>query len=87
VGNRSLPAARYCPGICLEEERGFLIISDIRTKDCENMGPHPTGFMRQQKCEQLKRIFVPRRVEITGVWRKLYNEELENCTFHQMLLE
>jgi hypothetical protein len=26
----------------------------------------------------LRRIFVPKRVGITGGWRKLYNEELQN---------
>jgi hypothetical protein len=26
----------------------------------------------------LRRIFVPKRVEVTGEWRKLYNEELHN---------
>jgi hypothetical protein len=26
----------------------------------------------------LRRIFGPRREEVTGVWRKLHNEELHN---------
>jgi hypothetical protein len=34
----------------------------------------------------LRRIFGPKREEVTGGWRRLYNEELHNCTFHQMLL-
>jgi hypothetical protein len=34
----------------------------------------------------LRRIFRPKREEVTGGWRKLHNEELQNCTFHQMLL-
>jgi hypothetical protein len=27
----------------------------------------------------LRRIFGPRRDEVTGEWRKLHNEELHNC--------
>ena len=28
----------------------------------------------------LRRIFGPKRDEVTGEWRKLYNEELMMCT-------
>jgi len=28
----------------------------------------------------LRRIFEPRREEVTGEWRKLHNEELMSCT-------
>jgi hypothetical protein len=35
----------------------------------------------------LRRIFGPKRGEVTGDWRKLHNEELMNCTAHQILLE
>jgi hypothetical protein len=32
----------------------------------------------------LRRIFGPKRDGVTGGWRKLYNEELHNCTLHQV---
>jgi hypothetical protein len=44
------------------------------------MGQYPKGFIKQQKCELLRRIFGPRRDEVIEVRRKLHNEELENCT-------
>jgi hypothetical protein len=31
----------------------------------------------------LRRIFGPKRDEVTGKWRKLHNEELHTCTPHQ----
>jgi len=33
----------------------------------------------------LRRIFGPQRDEVTGEWRKLHNEELNNlyCSFHE----
>jgi hypothetical protein len=34
----------------------------------------------------LRRIFGPKRDELTGEWRKLHNEELHNCTHHQLSL-
>jgi hypothetical protein len=33
---------------------------------------------------ELRRIFGPKRDEVTEHWRKLHNEEL--CTLHQILL-
>jgi len=33
----------------------------------------------------LRRIFGPRRDEVTEVWRRLHNEELNNCTPHPIL--
>jgi len=33
----------------------------------------------------LRRIFGPRRVEVTGEWRKLHNEEVMICAAHQIL--
>jgi hypothetical protein len=33
----------------------------------------------------LRRIFVPKRDEVTGEWRKLHNEELNECTPHPIL--
>ena len=33
----------------------------------------------------LRRIFGPRRDEVTGKWRRLQNEELNCCTPHQIL--
>jgi hypothetical protein len=35
----------------------------------------------------LRRIFGPKRDEVTGEWRKLHNEELMICTLRQVLLE
>jgi hypothetical protein len=34
--------------------------------------------MRVFEIRVLRRIFGPRRVEVTGDWRKLHNEELNN---------
>jgi hypothetical protein len=33
----------------------------------------------------LRRVFGPKRDEVTGEWMKLHNEELHNCT-HQISL-
>ena len=33
----------------------------------------------------LRRIFGPKRDEVTGEWRKLHNEELMICTAHPKL--
>ena len=33
----------------------------------------------------LRRIFGPNRDEMTGEWRKLHNEELNDCTPHPIL--
>jgi len=33
----------------------------------------------------VRRIFRPRRDEVTGEWRKLHNEELMICTPHPIL--
>jgi hypothetical protein len=33
----------------------------------------------------LRRIFGPKRDEVTGEWRRLHNEELMICTHHQIL--
>jgi hypothetical protein len=35
----------------------------------------------------LRRIFTPKRAEVTGGWRKLHNEKLHNLHFHQTVLE
>jgi hypothetical protein len=32
----------------------------------------------------LRRIFGPKTDEVTGDWRKLYNEGLHNCTLRQI---
>jgi hypothetical protein len=32
-----------------------------------------------------RRIFGPKRAEVTGGWRKLHNEELHNLQFYQIL--
>jgi hypothetical protein len=34
----------------------------------------------------LRRIFEPKRDEVTEGWSKLHNEELHNFTLHQILL-
>jgi hypothetical protein len=34
----------------------------------------------------LRRIFGPKRDEVTGGWRKLHNEELHGLTLHPVLL-
>jgi len=33
----------------------------------------------------LRRIFTPKRDEVTGEWRKLRNKELKTCTLHPIL--
>ena len=33
----------------------------------------------------LRRIFGPRRDDVTGDWRRLHNEELNDCTPHPIL--
>jgi hypothetical protein len=33
----------------------------------------------------LRRIFGPKRDEATGKWRRLHNEELNDCTHHQII--
>ena len=33
----------------------------------------------------LRRIFGPKSDEVTGEWGKLHNEELNDCTAHQIL--
>jgi len=38
--------------------------------------------MRVFKNGVLRRIFGPKRDEVTGEWRKLHNEELKVCTHH-----
>jgi hypothetical protein len=35
----------------------------------------------------LRRIFGPKRDEVTGGWRKLHNKELRDSTHHQVWLE
>ena len=32
-----------------------------------------------------RRMFGPKRDEVRGEWRKLYNEELNDCTPHAIL--
>jgi hypothetical protein len=32
-----------------------------------------------------KRVLRPKRDEVTGEWKKLHNEELNNCTPHPIL--
>jgi hypothetical protein len=34
----------------------------------------------------LKRIFGPKRVEVTGGWRKLHNEELHNLFLYPSII-
>jgi hypothetical protein len=35
----------------------------------------------------LRRIFAPKREEVTGGWRELHNEELHNLYFSPHILE
>ena len=41
--------------------------------------------LRMFKNRVLRRIFGPKRDEVTGEWRKLHNEELNICTPHTIL--
>jgi hypothetical protein len=41
--------------------------------------------LRVSENRLLRRIFGPKRVEETGEWRKLLNEELNVCTHHPLL--
>jgi hypothetical protein len=43
-------------------------------------------ILRVFENRMLRRIFGPRRDEVAGGWRTLHNEELHNCTLHQILL-
>jgi hypothetical protein len=38
---------------------------------------------RAFKNRVLRKIFGPKREEVAGGWRRLHNEELHNCMFHQ----
>jgi hypothetical protein len=40
--------------------------------------PHTTSRLRVFENRVLRRIFGPKRDEVTGEWRKLHNEELHN---------
>jgi hypothetical protein len=44
------------------------------------------GESRLRFCENkmLRRIFGPKRDEVTGEWRRLHNEKLVLCTPHQI---
>jgi hypothetical protein len=35
----------------------------------------------------LRKIFGPKKYEVTGEWRELHNEELRDCTLRQVKLE
>jgi len=41
--------------------------------------------LRLSENRVLRRIFGPKRVEVTGEWRRLHNEELMICTPHHIL--
>ena len=41
--------------------------------------------MRNFENRVLRRIFGPKRDEVTGEWRKLHNEELIICTPHPIM--
>jgi len=41
--------------------------------------------LRVFKNRVLRRVFGPKKDEITGEWRKLHNESLMICTPHQIL--
>jgi hypothetical protein len=41
--------------------------------------------LRVFKNRVLRRVFGPKRDEVTGEWRKLYNEELNICTPYPIL--
>jgi len=41
--------------------------------------------LRMFENRALRRIFGPKRDEVTGEWRKLHNEELLVCITHQIL--
>jgi hypothetical protein len=42
--------------------------------------------LRMSENKVLRRIFGPKREEMTGGCRRLHNEELHNYTLHQILL-
>jgi hypothetical protein len=45
------------------------------------------GRLRVFEIRVLRRIFGPKRDEVTGEWRKLHNEELMLCISHQISFE
>jgi hypothetical protein len=47
-------------------------------KNSGHLARRPMGIYASTSLTVLRRIFVPRRDEVTGEWRRLYNEELND---------
>jgi len=43
-----------------------------------SLAPREEGRLRMFENRVLRRIFGPKREEVAGEWRKLYNEELDD---------
>jgi hypothetical protein len=58
----------------------FLLIKVLKLKFIKLLSTRLREEHRLRVCENrvLRRLFVPRRDEVTGDWRKLHNEELHN---------
>jgi hypothetical protein len=55
---------------------------------CETCSVTPREDYRLRVFENrvLRRIFVPKREKVTGMWKILHNEELHNVILHHLLL-
>jgi hypothetical protein len=64
------------------------IILPVVLYRCETLSLAQSEELRFKVFENrvLRRIFEPKREEVAGGWRRLYNEEHRTCTLHQILL-
>jgi hypothetical protein len=59
------------------EKRTFLTLSGLELRPLGHPACIPTELSRSEN-RVLRRIFGPKRDEVTGEWKKLHNEELHN---------
>ena len=65
------------------------IILPVVLYECENTLLAMREERRLRMCENrvLRRIFGPKRIEVTGEWRKLHNEELNDLYFSPKIVK
>jgi hypothetical protein len=65
------------------------IILPVLLHECEtwSLALREEHRLRAFESRALRRIFGPKRDEVTGEWRKLHNEELHDLYSSQVLLE